>query len=175
MKLSLTNKIIKSTAVIALSLLLTPWTGIVNSSAHTTDESIYLGGSWVRDEAGWRFYSEWNGVYPAGQWGEYEDHSYYFMDNSYLATGWTFVNDRWYYFNPHEGKYQGSMMTGWIFDADYDGWFYTNELGIMVTGWHKIGGYWYYFQTESDGKQGLMAANQFIEGFYVNSDGQMNE
>ena len=67
------------------------------------------------------------------------------------------------------------MMTGWIYDPDYKGWFYTNPSGILVTGWNKIGGGWYYFNPESDGTLGLMAVNQVIDSYYVDSDGKMNE
>lgn len=92
-----------------------------------------------------------------------------------MVTGWNYINNHWYRFNPEKGSHEGAMMTGWIFDPDYNGWFYTNPSGILVTGWNKIGGEWYYFNPDSDGTMGLMAVNQVIDGYYVNSDGKMNE
>ncbi len=92
-----------------------------------------------------------------------------------MATGWRFINDNWYYFNPNQGKEEGAMVTGWVYDSDLCGWFYTNQIGIMVTGWHKIDGFWYYFNPKSNGLLGLMAINQFVDGSYVDANGRMNE
>ena len=145
------------------------------SYAHTKDESIYISGNWVKDDAGWRYFNQWNSKYPAGQWIEYQGNSYYFMDNGYMATGWHYLNSHWYYFNPEEGSTQGAMVTGWIRDSHYNSTFYTNQIGIMVTGWHKIDAHWYYFNPGPDGVVGQMAVSQVIEGSYVNADGKMNE
>ena len=165
-------KHIKTTA--AVLLLSAAGLGSVTSLAHTKDESIYLSGSWQKDENGWKFLRQ-NSSYAAGQWAEYQGNSYYFMDNGYMATSWLFINSHWYYFNPYAGKQEGAMFTGWINDLSYGGWFYTNQNGIMVTGWHKIDGYWYYFNQNSDGVPGQMAANRVIDNAYVDSSGRMKE
>lgn len=149
--------------------------GSFDSLAHTPEESIFFSGYWLRDENGWRLYNQRNSSYPAGQWVEYGGSSYYFMNNGYMATGWCFLNNHWYFFNPYEGRNQGAMVRGWIQDPESGGWFYTNEIGIMATGWHKINGHWYYFKEEAGQNQGLMAVSQVIDGAYVNADGQMNE
>lgn len=145
------------------------------SYAHTKEESIYISGNWVKDDAGWRYFNQWNSKYPAGQWIEYQGNSYYFMDNGYMATGWRYLNSHWYYFNPEEGSTQGAMVTGWIRDSHNNSTFYTNQIGIMVTGWHKIDAHWYYFNPGPDGVVGQMAVNRVIDGSYVNADGKMNE
>ncbi len=145
------------------------------SYAHTKDESIYISGNWVKDDAGWRYFNQWNSKYPAGQWIEYQGNSYYFMDNGYMATGWRYLNSHWYYFNPEEGSTQGAMVTGWIRDSHNNSTFYTNQIGIMVTGWHKIDAHWYYFNPGSDGVVGQMAVSRMIDSSYVNADGKMNE
>lgn len=67
------------------------------------------------------------------------------------------------------------MVTGWVYDPDCEGWFYTNQIGIMVTGWHKIDGFWYYFNPNSDGLLGLMAVSRVVDGSYVDASGRMNE
>jgi sialidase-1 len=145
------------------------------SYAHTKEESIYISGNWVKDDAGWRYFNQWNSKYPAGQWIEYQGHSYYFMDNGYMATGWRYLNNHWYYFNTEEGSTQGAMVTGWIRDSNYNSTFYTNQIGIMVIGWHKIDASWYYFNPGPDAVVGQMAVSRVIEGSYVNADGKMNE
>ena len=173
--LSRRGLILHGAAAAVVSLFLFAATVPFDSFAHTKDESIYLSGAWIKDEVGWRFFNQWNSTYPAGKWAEYQGHSYYFMDNGYMATGWRFINDSWYYFNPYQGKEEGSMVTGWVYDSDHCGWFYTNQIGIMVTGWHKIDGFWYYFNPKSDGLLGFMAVNQFVDGSYVDGNGRMNE
>lgn len=169
------NFIRRAAAAAAVSLVLFAGASPFDSFAHTKDESIYLAGTWIKDEVGWRFFNQWNSTFPAGKWAEYQGNSYYFMDNGYIATGWHFLNSRWYYFNPYEGNEEGSMVTGWVYDPDCEGWFYTNQIGIMVTGWHKIDGFWYYFNPNSDGLLGLMAVSRVVDGSYVDASGRMNE
>lgn len=162
-------------AIAAIFLFQSAGIGSITSLAHTKDESVYLTGIWQQDENGWRFFNQWNSTSPAGQWAEYQGNSYYFMDNGYMAAGWLFLSNRWYYFNPCKGKQEGSMVTGWINDPSYGGWFYTNQNGIMVTGWHKIDGFWYYFNPDFNGILGLMATNRIIDDAYVDLNGRMNE
>ena len=134
-----------------------------------------LNGTWEKDDHGWWFANKGNPDYFTSTWAEYQGYSYYFGADGYLVTGWNYINNHWYRFNPEKGSHEGAMMTGWIYDPDYKGWFYTNPSGILVTGWNKIGGEWYYFNPESDGTLGLMAVNQVIDSYYVDSDGKMNE
>ena len=167
---------IKSIAVLAVcSLFFSMGSGALTSFAHTPDESRFLNGTWEKDDHGWWFANKGNPDYFTSTWAEYQGYSYYFGADGYLVTGWNYINNHWYRFNPEKGSHEGAMMTGWIYDPDYKGWFYTNPSGILVTGWNKIGGAWYYFNPESDGTLGLMAVNQVIDSYYVDSDGKMNE
>ena len=167
---------IKSIAVLAVcSLFFSVGSGAITSFAHTPDESRFLNGTWEKDDHGWWFANKGNPDYFTSTWAEYQGYSYYFGADGYLVTGWNYINNHWYRFNPEKGNHEGAMMTGWIYDPDYKGWFYTNPSGILVTGWNKIGGEWYYFNPESDGTLGLMAVNQVIDSYYVDSDGKMNE
>lgn len=149
--------------------------GAFTSLAHSADESRFLNGTWEKDEHGWWFSNKGNPAYFTDTWGKYQNYSYYFGSDGYLVTGWHFIDNHWYCFNSNEGSHQGALMTGWIYDPEYDGWFYTNGAGIMATGWHKIDGYWYYFNPESDGTMGLMAVSRVIDGYYVDEEGRMNE
>lgn len=158
------------------SLILGFGPGMPVSMASNTNNPTFLNGSWQQDEKGWRFAQNYgNVIYPENQWGKFQNQRYFFDSEGYIVTGWLTVDGSWYYFRPEDGKGQGAMLTGWLYDHNYNGWFYFNHLGIMVTGWHKIDGHWYYFNQESDGYQGIMAVNQIIDDHYVDHDGRMNE
>ncbi len=66
---------------------------------------------------------------------------------------WTYVND------------EGENVTGWIEDGEKT--YYLDKEGHKVTGWFKNKGCWYYFDEE-----GVMAAETWIDNYYVNSDGK---
>lgn len=75
----------------------------------------------------------------------------------------------WFFFDAN-----GHMMTGWILDGGR--WYYLNPLsdgtqGRMFTGWQLVDGKWYYLNPVSDGTRGAMAADTWIDGYYVNADG----
>ena len=49
-----------------------------------------------------------------------------------MASGWTVIDNYWYYFNGN-----GQMMTGWLqLDGRY---YYLHTDGRMVTGWQSDG------------------------------------
>ena len=75
---------------------------------------------------------------------------YYFNKDGYMATGWLFENNIWYYLDPQTGTNNGRMMTGW----------------------HMISDKWYYFSTDKLAGEGSMYADRMTpDGFYVNKDG----
>lgn len=107
-------------------------------------------------------------------------------------TGWLYDNGCWYYFYS-----TGQMATGFINLGDNALYYLdesnTSSIGIMRTGWQKINGYWYYFNTSSDnGVEGMMrfgwqeingkwyyfystgemAESTYINGYYVNYNGE---
>ena len=127
-------------------------------------------GSWQRDDRGWRFLQT-GGSYAADAWGWINGNWYYFGADTYAMTGWIYVSDQWYYLNPEPGDNEGKMVIGWIFDPSYQKWFYTNMSGAMLTGWQQIGNAWYYLNPIPDGTRGAMAAEQWIDGYYVGTDG----
>ena len=57
-------------------------------------------------------------------------------------------------------------MTGWVSDGGK--WYFMNKSGAMVTGWLQIGGKWYFFESG-----GVMAANKWINNYYMKADGSM--
>ena len=115
---------IKSIAVLAVcSLFFSMGSGALTSFAHTPDESRFLNGTWEKDDHGWWFANKGNPDYFTSTWAEYQGYSYYFGADGYLVTGWNYINNHWYRFNPEKGSHEGAMMTGWIYDPDYEGWF----------------------------------------------------
>lgn len=148
----------------------------ITGYASNTNNPTFLNGSWQQDEKGWRFAQNYgNTPYPANQWGKLNERRYYFDEEGYAVTGWLSIDDSWYYFNPEPGRGYGVMLTGWLKDNQYGGWFYFNHLGIMVTGWHKIDGDWYYFHTGPDRTKGIMASDQLIDDYYLDHTGRMND
>lgn len=103
-------------------------------------------GTWIQDAAGWRY------LLPGG---------------GYTADRWQQINGVWYRFGTDT-----YMMTGWVNDSVYNGWFYLDNTGAMVTGWQLIDGKWYYFHTVSDGNKGKMLSDTVTpDGFKVGIDG----
>lgn len=80
-------------------------------------------------------------------------------DGSYAANEWQMINGVWYHFNS-----SGYMDTGWIYDGGV--WYYLDGSGAMLTGWQNIGGIYYYMYPS-----GAMAADTWIDGYYVNASG----
>lgn len=65
----------------------------------------------------------------------------------------------WYEFV--DGSYPSSR---WL---DLDGtWYWFDANGYMATGWQVVNGSWYYMEPS-----GAMAMNQWIDDYYVGSDG----
>ena len=81
-----------------------------------------------------------------------------------MAGEWVAEEDgHWTYYNE-----EGESVTGWIReDGDT---YYLSRDGERVTGWYKIKGSWYYFDED-----GLMAADTWIDNYYVNSQGKLRK
>ena len=60
----------------------------------------------------------------------------------------------------------GVPQTGWKLVNSK--WYYMNSNGIMQTGWLNDGGTWYYLYGS-----GEMAANTYVDGYYLGSSGAM--
>ena len=86
---------------------------------------------WRSDAGGW-WYDNGDGSYPKGEFKDIDGATYYFRANGYMATGWTQIGDRWYFFtgsgvmkkNAWEGNYwlgeDGSMATdAWVDNGRY--------------------------------------------------------
>ena len=166
------------------------------SGSSTTPKT--LAGSWKQNQNGW-WYQYTNGTWPSNSWVKLPVQGgetwYYFNKDGYMATGWLFENNIWYYLDPQAGTNNGRMMTGWqqiggqwyYFNQNGSmatGWNYINNNwyfldhqaggnnGRMMTGWHMISDKWYYFSTDKLAGEGSMYADRMTpDGFYVNKDG----
>ena len=129
-------------------------------------------GNWVVGENGWRFHKS-TGEYAANTWGWINNQYYYFDAQGNMATGWQFINGHWYYLNPAEGKQQGAMAVGVIYDPVYNAYFYANASGAMVTGWYQVNANWYYFSPVSTGAHvlGALLSGTYVDGYYLGADG----
>ena len=61
------------------------------------------------------------------------------------------------------------MKVGWLYDDNYQGWFYLQSNGMMKTGWlyDQEKNSWYYLK-----ENGIMATAEITpDGYYVNEEG----
>ncbi len=73
-----------------------------------------LKGEWTKVDAGW---------------------TYQYEDGSYVAPGWIYLDDHWFYFDP-----ESIMMTGWI-TVDGEDYYMDDITGRMLTGTTTPDGY----------------------------------
>lgn len=115
---------------------------------------------WIQDANGWRLL--------------YADNTWASGTKIQKADGrveeqilWELINGAWFAFGA-----DGYLKTGFIFDLQLNGWFYVDVNTGMYTGWHNIGSFWYYFNPLSDGTKGKMAADTWVDKYYVNNRGE---
>lgn len=124
---------------------------------------------WVFDSQydAW-FYIKADGQHAEKEWLQIKGKDYYFKSGGYLLTS------QWIeqaYVNASGAKVQ----QGWLFDKQYQSWFYIKENGNHADKeWIFENGHYYYLKSG-----GYMAANEWIwdkeSWFYLKSDGKMTE
>ena len=107
---------------------------------------------WKKDKKGW--------------WIEFADGSYA-AANSSKSVQWEMINGSWYCFGN-----DGYAEENWIFDTTTNGWYFIDIQKGMQTGWKQIGNKWYYLNPISNGTKGKMLTNIWIDGYYINKDGE---
>lgn len=122
---------------------------------------------WVFDSQydAW-FYIKADGQHAEKEWLQIKGKDYYFKSGGYLLTS------QWIeqaYVNASGAKVQ----QGWLFDKQYQSWFYIKENGNHADKeWIFENGHYYYLKSG-----GYMAANEWIwdkeSWFYLKSDGKM--
>ena len=87
--------------------------------------------------------------------------------NQYENYCWEFINGSWWAFDSN-----GFAKIGWLYDENYDGWFYIHIKHGMQTGWICVGDKWYYMNPDTAGCEGKMYAAQWTpDGYYVDESG----
>ena len=125
--------------------------------------------NWVYDSQydAW-FYIKADGQHAEKEWLQIKGKDYYFKSGGYLLTS-QWIDQA--YVNASGAKVQ----KGWLFDKQYQSWFYIKENGNHADKeWIFENGHYYYLKSG-----GYMAANEWIwdkeSWFYLKSDGKMTE
>ena len=124
---------------------------------------------WVYDSQydAW-FYIKAEGQHAEKEWLQIKGKDYYFKSGGYLLTS-QWIDQA--YVNASGAKVQ----QGWLFDKQYQSWFYIKENGNHADKeWIFENGHYYYLKSG-----GYMAVNEWIwdkeSWFYLKSDGKMAE
>ena len=124
---------------------------------------------WVYDSRydAW-FYIKADGQHAEKEWLQIKGKDYYFKSGGYLLTS-QWIDQA--YVNASGAKVQ----QGWLYDKQYQSWFYIKENGNHADKeWIFENGHYYYLKSG-----GYMAANEWIwdkeSWFYLKSDGKMTE
>ena len=82
---------------------------------------------WVQSGQFWKRYNE-NGVPLRNAWFKDNDEKWYYLQsNSYMTTGWRYIDGKWYYFDK-----SGVMQNGWL-QTKEGKWYYLSENGSMAS------------------------------------------
>ena len=124
---------------------------------------------WVYDSQydAW-FYIKADGQHAEKEWLQIKGKDYYFKSGGYLLTS-QWINQA--YVNASGAKVQ----QGWLFDKQYQSWFYIKENGNYADKeWIFENGHYYYLKSG-----GYMAVNEWIwdkeSWFYLKFDGKIAE
>ena len=124
---------------------------------------------WVYDSQydAW-FYIKADGQHAEKEWLQIKGKDYYFKSGGYLLTS-QWIDQA--YVNASGAKVQ----QGWLYDKQYQTWFYIKENGNHAEKeWIFENGHYYYLKSG-----GYMAVNEWIwdkeSWFYLKSDGKMAE
>ena len=129
----------------------------------TNSNSYAAGGSWKSNSNGW-WYEYSDGSYASG-WTEIDGYWYFFTGSGYMDYSeyrdgcWLNTDGTWN--TAYSGGYWASDSTGWWY-TDASGWYPVNT-------WLWIDGSCYFFKAS-----GYLAVNEWIDGYYVNSSGEMS-
>ena len=121
---------------------------------------------WVYDSQYDWFYIKADGQHAEKEWLQIKGKDYYFKSGGYLLTS------QWIE-QAYVSASGAKVQQGWLFDKQYQSWFYIKENGNHADKeWIFENGHYYYLKSG-----GYMAANEWIldkeSWFYLKSDGKM--
>ncbi|WP_186005283.1 N-acetylglucosaminidase [Streptococcus pneumoniae] len=143
--------------------------GTWQGKQYLKEDGSQAANEWVFDThyQSW-FYIKADGQHAEKEWLQIKGKDYYFKSGGYLLTS-QWINQA--YVNASGVKVQ----QGWLFDKQYQSWFYIKENGNYADKeWIFENGHYYYLKSG-----GYMAANEWIwdkeSWFYLKFDGKMAE
>ena len=117
--------------------------------------------AWIYDDnySSW-FYLQQDGTYAENRWLTIDGKDYHFKSGGYLSTErWI---DRFYV-----AKSGAKLKSEWLFDKNYDAWFYLKADGTYAEkGWETIKEKDYHFKSG-----GYLCMETWIDRSYVTSSG----
>lgn len=145
-----------------------PTTGVLQKGWLTINGSKYYAGpskgvilkkQWLKGK-----YLKASGAMATG-WTKIGKKTYYFDSNGVKQTGWIKHNKKYYYFNA-----KGLLLTNSWVDKNY----YVGSDGARASGWTKIGTKTYYFKP-STGKKvtGWLTVNK--QKYWINKNGVLQK
>ena len=117
--------------------------------------------AWIYDDnySSW-FYLQQDGTYAENGWQTIDGKDYHFKFGGYLST------ERWIG-RFYVAKSGAKLKSEWLFDKNYDAWFYLKSDGSYAEkGWQTIDGKDYHFKSG-----GYLSTERWIDRSYVTSSG----
>lgn len=114
---------------------------------------------WNQDDKGYWYQGD-DGYIPKSGIREIEGQFYGFDQDGYMQKGWSYLNFKWYYFNPESGV----QSRGW---TEIDGkWYYMDpkDEGAMYTYWLDLDGKRYYLDESGVLQTGLFYLSDPTQG-----------
>lgn len=125
-------------------------------------------GDWENIDNNWYFtYHEATLKVKATGWKYINDKWYYFEPSGVMATGWQHIDGKWYYLQPVSDIEPGYKEVNGLIGKPY----YVDRPGVMTTGWQYIDNKWYYFEPSGEMVTGWQEIDH--DRYYFNEDGSM--
>ncbi|CJI33999.1 endo-beta-N-acetylglucosaminidase LytB [Streptococcus pneumoniae] len=164
--------------------------GTWQGKQYLKEDGSQAANEWVFDThyQSW-FYIKADANYAENEWLKQGDDYFYLKSGGYMAKS-EWVEDKGaFYYLDQDGKMKRNAWVGtsyvgaigakviedWVYDSQYDAWFYIKENGNYADKeWIFENGHYYYLKSG-----GYMAANEWIwdkeSWFYLKFDGKMAE
>ena len=119
-------------------------------------------GKWYQDSTGW-WYQDEDGWYPSSQWQKIDGKWYYFTSDGYMD----YSEYRDGFWLGSDGAWVETYCGGGWGEKDGQFWYEDATGWYPVSQWLWINGKCYYF-----GSDGYRVYNQYVNGYWVNNDGE---
>lgn len=148
----------------------------INGKSYYFDKSGAMKTGWISniyDYGDGEKYTEWyyadsNGVIKTNTWFYEKNRWYYFDYWGRMVVGVYSIKGKDYLFNR-----DGSLSSGgWVYDTDYDNWFYADSNGHPIKSrWIFEKNKWYYLSDWGAAETGVAEINGVL--YFFNDDGSL--